>query len=198
MQWNVKNVVRCLLIDQFSSLCSNCEKLRKIIKKEKPAKISPIQMPTLEFSSPTSNKQYNHEDEIKNRILNAVKKERNQTPSVLEEECVLGEVINLLFNEGARLTMKLSRVSVTYTTREYITCTANTVTLLGSFTGDTNKAPQWLNDFCAAVYRHRFKTEHCIQILQQCLKKEAASWFNSNLQEVLNYHLVTLVQLKRY
>jgi hypothetical protein len=171
----------------FSSLCSNCEKLRKILKKEKPAKTSPIKMPTLEFSSPTSNKQYNHEDEIKDRILSAVKKERNQvssTSSVLDEECVLGEVINILFNEGTRLTMKLSRVSVTYTTREYITCTANTVSLLGSFTGDTHKAPQWLNDFCAAVYRHRFKTEHCIQILQQCLKKEAASWFNSNLQEV--------------
>lgn len=172
----------------YSSLCSSCEKLRKIIKKEKPAKISPIKMPSLEFSSPsTPNKQYDHEKEIKNRILSAVKRERNLVSSIspgLEEECVLGEVLNLLFNEGARLTMKLSRVSVTYTTREYITCTANTVTLLGLFTGDTNKAPQWLNDFCAAVYRHRFKTEHCIQILQQCLKKEAASWFNSNLQEV--------------
>jgi hypothetical protein len=172
----------------FSSLCSKCEKFRKTLKKEKPAKTTPIKMPALEFSSPsTPNKQYNHENEIKDRILSAVKKERNQvssTSSVLDEECVLGEVLNILFNEGARLTMKLSRVSVTYTTREYITCTANTVSLLGSFTGETHKAPQWLNDFCAAVYRHRFKTEHCIQILQQCLKKEAASWFNSNLQEV--------------
>jgi hypothetical protein len=114
------------------------------LKKEKPAKTTPIKMPALEFRSPsTPNKQYNNENEIKDRILSAVKKERNQvssTSSVLDEECVLGEVLNILFNEGARLTMKLSRVSVTYTTREYITCTANTVSLLGSFTGDTHKS----------------------------------------------------------
>jgi len=171
----------------YSKYCVACEELmrksKRKMKQEKEEKL-----PVLENVLT-----YDHTAEVRKAINAQVKTERDDSVTVKssssyppghDAEEVLSEILDKLFSPGTRLTMKMGRMEGLYSIRDMMSAVHTTINSLGKFSGDVSKAPQWLHDFCMAVYRYRFQTPHCITILHGTLLKEAKAWFEAKLARV--------------
>jgi hypothetical protein len=98
-----------------------------------------------------------------------------------EKKCVLGAALTLLFGPTAILRMRLSRGNAVYSERDLMKAVSESAIQLKTFSGDRNKAPRWLSDYCAQVYRYMFQQHHCIDLLSRCFVSEAKTWLETNL-----------------
>ena len=98
-----------------------------------------------------------------------------------EKKCVLGAALTLLFGPTAILRMRLSRGNAVYSERDLMKAVSESAVLLKTFSGDRSKAPRWLSDYCAQVYRYMFQQHHCIDLLSRCFVSEAKTWLETNL-----------------
>lgn len=97
---------------------------------------------------------------------------------------MLGKVLTTIFRPAAIMRMKMVRTEQTFTARELQKTADATITTLGKFTGDKDKAPRWIHEYCSQVYRYDYPRAICFDILVRCFTNEAKSWLDMNLTQV--------------
>ena len=117
---------------------------------------------------------------IKDELVSASRK-----PEAAGEGEVLGTVLRALFDPDTINMMAMGRVStLPVSAKDKLSVVEAVVKGLGPFKGDTVKAPMWLYEYCAAVYKHRLETAEAYNVLDTCLKDAASAWFKSNMREI--------------
>ena len=146
-------------------------------------------MPALE-----KEEEYDHRSQLGSAIKKAVENDRKKyTATGVKKEGILpitaapphalGRLFDEIFTESTKATLEMTRLLPLSEseTRKAVDQLAKDI---GKFTGDVNKAPTFLNQYCSGIYRYSLSVAHCTYLLAQCMSGEAKSWFEMNLRQV--------------
>lgn len=164
----------------YKNKCSECERKMKEAAQN-------ARMPALERED-SNNTPYQVKMKIKKEQETQAEEAnmRQHSSATIAEmsTSVLGKVLVTIFRPDMIQRMKMTKETDVYTLKELRRLVDTATTTLKHFDGDRNKAPKWIFDYCAMVYRYSLSRPMCIDILSRCFIKEAQSWLVQNLSQV--------------